>query len=213
MDRSYIGFYARFTSSSKDDAPILIGSDTLVGDLFDIEFVVEDGRTTAWLKNKFDYRVGYFDADVTRKLQLAQARELDIRAVLSFIAYDDMPEPGHYWGEVAIVCTSAASADVFGPFIESLCAKLGEGVRPDIDLNEEALDKVFAEPGWMPSTTVPLPKTEKGSAIIKSHRSMKENMVEQGRKGNPGCYAASIIIDIVIVVLIIAAVLKLIGVI
>ena len=45
-----------------------------------------------------------------------------------------------------------------------------------------------------------MPKRNPGTAIVKSHRSITENMVEQGRKGNIGCYVVSIAFIVVVVV-------------
>ena len=193
MDRSYMGFYAEFETVDKTQGGLLTGPDNLVGDDFTIFFKTEDGRVTAWLKNKFDKEVGYFNVDASRKLQLAAARELSMRAVLSFVAYSDSPDPGHYWGEMAVFCYSPAYAKEIDSFIDRMAEKLGEGIRPNIDLGSAALEKVFANPSWAPSETVPLPKKETGMAVLKYRRSMSEKMIEQGRAGNKGCYAVSIL--------------------
>ena len=60
-DIPYFGTYARFDTASKKDAAVLLGADNLVGDVFDIEFVTEDGVRTAWMKNRFGAMVGFFE--------------------------------------------------------------------------------------------------------------------------------------------------------
>lgn len=199
MDQSYEGFYARFETPSKAVGSMLMGPDNLVGDDFTVEFRTEDGRVVAWLRNKFDAEVGYFDVDGSRRLQLANARGQKIRAVLSFVAYSDMPDPGMYWGEMAVFCFNPAFAKEMNAFVDRVRERIGEGTRPAIDLRGEAVRKIFDEEGWMPSGTVPLPKKETGMAVLKDRRSLSEKMIEQGRARNKGCYAVSWAFIVVIV--------------
>lgn len=200
MDQSYEGFYAQYDTPSKKVGSLLMGADNLVGDDFTVEFKTEEGRVVAWLKNKFDAEIGYIDIDGSRKLQLANARGQKIRVLLSFVAYSDMPDPGHYWGEVAVFCFNPAYASEMDAFIDRIAQKMADGVRPAINLGSSAVEKKFKEPNWIPSDTVPLPKKEKGMAILKDHRSMSEKVVEQGRARNKGCYVISWAFIIAIVV-------------
>ena len=62
METTYTGFYARFDTPSKKDAAVLLGADNLVGDLFDVEFVTEEGTAVAWIVNRFGHRVAFLDA-------------------------------------------------------------------------------------------------------------------------------------------------------
>lgn len=191
FDQSYEGFYARFDTVSKNQGSLLMGADNIVGDDYEVFFKTEDNIVTAWLKNKFGAEIGYFNVDASRKLQLAQARDMKIRAILSFVAYSDTPDPGCYWGEMAVFCYSTAYSTELNAFIDRCAAKIGEGVRPNIDLGSQAVSKIFTEENWLPSETVPLPKKEIGMAVLKDHQSMSEKMIEQGRAGNKGCYAVS----------------------
>ena len=100
----YAGAYKRFDTVSKKEASALVGADNLVGDRFSIEFKVENGVVTAWMKNKFDALVGYFNPEVSRQLQIYDARGWKITALMSFVAYVDTPSPGEYWGEAALIC-------------------------------------------------------------------------------------------------------------
>ena len=213
MDQSYLGFYARFDTPSKEVGSLLMGADNLVGNDYTVEFRTEDGRVVAWLLNKFGAEVGFLDVDGSRKLQLANAREQKIRALLSFVAYSDEPDPGHYWGEMAVFCYSPSCETEMNAFIDRIAAKLAEGVRPAIDLGSLAVRKVMEEPGWIPSETVPLPKKERGMAILKDHQSMSEKMIEQGRAKNKGCYAVSWVFIIIVVLAIAYGIAHLAGVI
>lgn len=192
MEQVYEGFYARFETDSKAQGSMLMGPDHIVGDDYEVYFKTEDGRVVACLRNKFGAESGFFDVDASRKLQLANAREQNIRAVLSYVAYSDEPEPGLYWGQMAVFCFSPRYADEMNAFIDRVAAKIGDGTRPAINLGSQAVAKLLEDPTWMPADTMPLPQKEVGTAVLKDHRTMSEKMIEQGRAGNKGCYAVSI---------------------
>ena len=212
MDQSYEGFYARFETPSKPVGSMLMGADNLVGDDYKVEFRTEDGRMVAWLRNKFDAEIGCFDVDGSRKLQLANARGQKIRAVLSFVAYSDTPDPGLYWGEMAVFCFNPAYADEMDAFVDRVRAKMADGLRPNISLRGSAVQKIFDEPDWVPTETVPLPDKENGMAVLKDHQSMSEKMIEQGRARNRGCYAVSWAFIIIVVIAIAVGIAKVAGV-
>ena len=199
MPYAYEGYYARFESSTKKNAAILMGADTLVGDEFDFAFKTEGTSTVAWVSNKFGTEIGFMDAATSRKLQLANARGLDIHIILLYIAYSEEPSPGVYWGEMAIICFDPTRREVLEPFVKQISAKMKEGVRPTIDLTEAELAKMTSEPGWFPSSSTPI-TAPAGSAIVKSNLSFTERMVEQGRAGNKGCYVGSIAFLVLLVV-------------
>lgn len=203
----YFGTYYRFDTSSKKEASVLLGADNLVGDAFSIEFVMKSGANIAWLKNKFGHQIGFFDADFSRKLSIAKARGWTIRAFLSFVAYTDSPAPGSYWGEMAVICFDPSFEESFSAFGERVANLLMEGVRPDIDLGEQGEANVINGDGaWVPSKRVALPKVEAGTAIVKKQRAASEKLIEQGRRGNKGCYLISWAFIIAFVVAILAAI-------
>lgn len=199
-DYSYEGFYARFDTPSKGVGSLLMGPDNIVGDDYEVFFKQDEGIFVAWVKNKFGKELGYFDVDTSRKLQLANARDQKIRALLSFVAYSDTPDPGLYWGQMALFCFNPAYEEEMNAFIDRCAQKLGEGIRPNIDLGRQAVQKIFSEKDWLPSDTVPLPKKESGFAVLKDHRSISEKMIEQGRSRNVGCYVVSWAFIILIVI-------------
>ena len=104
VDTSYKGLYARFDTPDKATGSLLMGPDNIVGDDFEVFFKTNDERVVAWIRNKFGKEIGFFDVNVSRTLQLANARDQKIRALLSFVAYSDEPDPGMYWGQVALFC-------------------------------------------------------------------------------------------------------------
>ena len=199
VDYSYSGFYAQFDSPNKATGSLLMGPDNLVGDEFEVFFKTEDESVVAWLKNKFGAEIGFFDPDASRKLQLANARNQTIKALLSFVAYTDTPDSGMYWGEMAVFCFNPAYEKEMQAFVDRCGLKMMEGVRPNIDLGRNAIEKIFNEENWVPVENVPLPKKETGMAILKSSRSISEKMIEQGRARNKGCYAVSIIFIVVVI--------------
>lgn len=199
MDQSYEGFYAQYDTPSKKVGSLLMGADTLVGDDLKVDFRTEDGKVTVWLLNKFDAEVGFLDAEGSRKLQLANARGQKIRVLLSFVAYSDEPDPGHYWGEVAVICFNPAYSTEMDAFADRVGARMADGLRLDVNLGAAAVKKIFDEPEWVPTDTVALPKKKNGMAVLKDHQSISEKMIEQGRAKNKGCYAVSWVFIIVLV--------------
>lgn len=199
-DQSYEGFYARFDTPSKNEGSLLMGADNIVGDDFEVFFKTENEVIVAWVKNKFGAEVGYFDVNASRQLNLAHARGQKIRAILSFVAYSDTPDPGCYWGQMALFCFNPAFADEIDAFVNRCASKIADGVRPNIDLGSQAVAKIFEEKDWLPSDTIALPKKVTGMAILKDHQSMSEKMIEQGRAKNKGCYAISWLFIILVIV-------------
>lgn len=207
VDQSYEGFYARFDTPSKKVGSLLMGADNIVGNDYTLDFRTENGRVVVWISNKFGAEVGYFDKAGSRRIQLAHARGQKIRALLSFVAYSDLPDPGLYWGEMAVFCYNPAYEAEMDAFVDRIALRLGEGVRPVIDLGESSVRKIFEEKEWVPNDTVPLPKKEKGMAVLKDHQSVSEKMIEQGRARNRGCYVVSwvfialVVIGIILIVM------------
>ena len=186
------GTYARFETVSKKDAAPLLGADSLIGDAFDIVILREERRPVAWIVNKFGARVGKFDAEISRKLGVCHARNWTMRAFLSFVAFTDTPEPGHYWGEVALICNDAHLDEAFDEFARRVSALMMEGIRPEVDLSPDGIEKMLAAKGaWMTEARHPLPERSHGTVILKKHRLLSEKLIEQGRKGNKGCYLIS----------------------
>lgn len=203
----YFGDYVRFETVSKKDASVLLGADTLVGDPFEIVFQASKGTNIAWLKNRFGALIGYFEPDFSRKLNIMKLSGWHLKAILSFIAFTDRPEPGHYWGQVALISYDPHLDDVITPFIKTVSAHLKEGIRLDINLSKLDLNNLIESEGkWKPDTIIPLPKKITGTAIMKSRRTVSERLIEQGRKGNKGCYFVSWFFLLLIVALLVFAV-------
>lgn len=202
--KDYFGRYQEFRVPNKKDAAPLLGADSLVGDEYNIECELDGSTHTAWLVNKFDQRIGCFDNSFSRELSLLAAQGLELHAILSFVAFTDHPDEGHYWGEVAIICFNPAYKDIFENFIKNIGLKMAEGTRVVVDLDADAIKKVIDSNGsWIPKQTVALPKKQQGMAIIKRRLSFTDRLVKQGRAGNKGCFVASWIFLLLLVALLI----------
>ena len=200
----YFGTYQTFQTASKEAAARLIGPDALIGDRCSIECTLEDGVHKAWLVSKFGDRLGYFDADFSRQMSLFKAQEMELAGFLSFVAFTDHPEPGYYWGQAAVVCWAPSLNDAMENFVSALSQSLRRGTRPRINLDANGVNRLQESNGtWMPKDTVPLPKKEKGTALLKSHQSFIDGLVEKGRSGNKGCYLLSWAFLLAVVALII----------
>lgn len=200
----YFATYARFETESKEAAAAFLGADNIIGDTFSIEQEYIDGKRTAWIVNPFGKRMGFIDEKTAEKVDLCNAKGWNTVALLALVAFTEKPTPGLYWGQVLIVSYDPEYEVEFSTFIENVGKQLGNGVRPDVSLGKESLQKVIDTKGeWLPSGRVPLPKKDKGTAWVKTQRTGTERLVKQARKGNMGCTVASWIILLALVALIV----------
>ena len=151
MER-YFGTYQTFRTVSKKDAAVLMGSNTLVGDRYRINLTMDEGVHRAWLINKFNETIGYFDDSFSRELSLLAAEGLELVGILSFVAFTETPEPGEYWGQAAVIGYSPHYAEEFNQFIDGICGLIGKGIRPKLALKGSAVDEIINSNGtWLPS--------------------------------------------------------------
>lgn len=191
MER-YFGTYQTFRTVSKKDAAVLMGSNTLVGDRYRINLTMDEGVHRAWLINKFNETIGYFDDSLSRELSLLAAEGLELVGILSFVAFTETPEPGEYWGQAAVIGYSPHHAEEFNQFIDGICGLIGKGIRPKLALKGSAVDEIINSNGtWLPSEREPLPEKQRGMALLKTRRGFIDGLVEAGRTGNKGCYILS----------------------
>ncbi len=202
-DLRYFGTYARLNTKSKKDATPLLGADSLVGDRFTIDIEWIQGHPIAWVSNKFGAKVGTLDTSVSYKLGICRARNWTIRAFLSFVAFTDTPESGYYWGEVALVCNDSHFDEAFDEFSRRISSFMIRGIRPEVSLSQGTIDRIIAHNGNLTiKERHPLPKQSQGTVILKQRRKLSEDLIEQARKGNKGCYAASWFVWLAIVAII-----------
>lgn len=191
MER-YFGTYQTFRTVSKKDAAVLMGSNTLVGDRYRINLTMDEGVHRAWLINKFNETIGYFDDSFSHELSLLAAEGLELVGILSFVAFTETPEPGEYWGQAAVIGYSPHCSEEFNQFIDGICGLIGKGIRPKLALKGSAVDEIIDSNGtWLPSERKPLPEKQRGMALLKTRRGFIDGLVEAGRTGNKGCYILS----------------------
>lgn len=191
MER-YIGTYQTFQTVSRKEAANLIGADNLVGDRYTIECTLEDGIQKAWLVNRFNQRIGFFEPQYSRQLSIFKAQGMELTALLSFVAFTDHPEPGYYWGDVAVIAFDPTYQVAMETFLTGIAKEMAKGKRPRVQLEKRGIDHIIESNGsWLPTETVPYPVKEKGTALVKTRRSITDRLVEESRKGNKGCYLLS----------------------
>lgn len=203
----YFGTYQTYQTASREAAARLIGPDALIGDRCSIDCTLEDGVHKAWIVSKFGDCIGYFDGEFSRQLSLFKAQGMTMAVFLSFVAFTDHPEPGFYWGEAAVLCWEPSLDEAMDAFVPQLSQALRHGTRPRINLDGNGIKRLEESKGtWMPKDTVPLPKKEKGTSILKSSQSFLDGLVEKGRAGNKGCYFLSWAVLLLVVALIVIGV-------
>ena len=209
-DMRYFGSYARFSTKNKSEGALLVGADHLVGMEYSVDFVVENGKTTAWAKNRYGKNIGFFDDQVTYRLDVMRGRGWSMFAVLSAVGFTDPSDEvdeGFYWGEVALFACPPRYEEETRAFMGRVAESLIKGKRPNVDLSSSSIDAMLAAKGdWLPEQMLPTPKKEKGTAILKSSQTLSEKLIEQGRAGNKGCYVVSyaFIAIVVVAILLIA---------
>lgn len=201
-DMRFFGQYATFRTKNKSDGALVVGADFIVGTEFSIEFTVEEGHAVAWAKNAYDNSIGYFDNNISYRLDVMRARGWKISGLLSMVGYteNDKEETGYYWGELALFACPEKYTDEVDVFKKRVSEQLAEGRRPNIDITSSSIDLMLEAKGdWLPDRNLPMEKKEPGRVILKSSQSLSEKAIEKGRAGNKGCYAISWAFIIVVV--------------
>ena len=190
----YFGCYARFNTPDKSAGAVLAGPDNAVGDIGDIVWETdEEKKQRAWLKNPYGAKIGFLDSHASYKLALCHAKGWTIKYVLSFTAYSETPDPGVYWGQVAIIAYPPRYAEQFEPFLKVFAKAAADGLRPDPDLRASSIQQVLDDPqSWTPTNKVKIPSSgDKGTVILKDHRTAHDKILDKGRSKNIGCYIIS----------------------
>lgn len=204
--------YARFVTPSRTVGAALMGANHLVGDVYTLHFELQENHDyRVWLENKFGEKVAFLEqCEVERVLRL-NAKGWNLRAVLCFVAL--AKEPDSYWGEVALVGNDPHYNKQFNAFVENLQVLIAQGIRPALNLGEEAAKRVVATNGtWIPTDRDPYPTLDANSVIVKKSKGVSEKLVEAGRNSNAGCWVVTVVFWLLIAGVIVAALSKLLGV-
>ena len=191
-DIGYYATYARFETVNKEAAAAFLGADNIIGDVFTIEHEITPEQKRCWIVNPFGKRMGYVSERVAEHVDLCKARGWTTVALLALVAFTEQPAPGSYWGQVAIISYDPSYESAFSTFIANIGKKLGDGIRPDVNLGPEGLKKVVDTNGtYLPTGRESLPEKKKGTAWVKTQKSGTERLVGQARKGRIGCTIVS----------------------
>ena len=134
---------------------------------------------------------GFLPANqVTRFCRLAE-KGWTIRVICSAVGYNSDVS---YWLEVALIACEPQHAAALEPFVKGVAERIGKGERPDIRLNPAELDAALANPSFYTQLKkTSYPKLPKGEVYYKKSRTTTETMIVEGAKGNPGCWAGTIL--------------------
>ena len=189
---AYFGRYYRFNTLNKKDSVLLISPDCIIGDTYSIEIELSEHGRRAWIINPFKDRIGFLDETSSLEISEYLARDYTLVAFLSFVAFTESPEGGYYWGEIAVIGYKNSSKVFVKPFSERVAKLISEGTRPDLELSDQGLKQLQDNPNsWMTSKRNPIPKMKKGSALVKTKKSIGDYFIQQGRAKNKGCYFLS----------------------
>ncbi len=202
------GTYKIADSYNSDSSARLISADNTVGDIYRVEIENNKDEHIAVLINRFNQKTAVFDSDFSRELSLLKARNMNIVAVLSLVGFSENKKP-NYWAEFAVFSYPSSQSDLYEIFIANISRKIRDGIRINLSLSEEEERKVEETQGnYLPSSKVTLPKLNKGEIIIKKSASIKEKLIEQARRKNPGCYIFGWLFILLIIALVIFLVRK-----
>lgn len=204
----YFGKYAKFHAASSEDAAKLLGADNMIGDIYDVDLRMQDGKHRAWLSGRYG-DIGYLDEADSQEMALLAAKDMVLKAVLSFVAFTSTDDGGSYWGEVGLICFAKPDEEAFSNFLRGISRLCGDGLRPRLDFGAEGAKKIVDSNGeWLPADRVSMPKPESGMAILKKRRRLMDKAIEQGRTGNKGCYVVSWAFMLAVVTLVVWIVLR-----
>lgn len=189
---SYYATYARFSTKDKTSGSFLTNADNVIGDTYTVDFRKSDDEKhpddVAWIVNRFGKDVGFFNADVSRQLQVCHAQHWNIYLMLASVWFTESPKPGTFWGEMVIMAYAPEISDVMDTFRKGIAKMLADGVRPNVLLGSESMQNVIDANGhWEPSDRVEPLKKAKGNALLKDHAALEDKIIEQGRVHRIGC--------------------------
>ena len=187
---AYFGTYATFRAPDKRTGAVLAGPDSAVGDIGTVTWQLDENkRQQAWLENPYGAVFGCLDASTSHTLALYRAKGWTIRYVLSFTAYSELPEPGEYWGQAAIIAFAPRYTEQFEIFLHTFAQRMGEGLRPDPALGASTVESIINDPSsWKPTSKVKIPQGNGRCVVLKDHRTLHDKLLDQARSKNPGCY-------------------------
>lgn len=189
----YFGSYIRFETVDKKAGAALVGPDNAIGDIGDIVWKRDaNHQQQAWLQNRFGGQFGFIDPKESHKLAVIHAKGWTIKYVLSFTAYSEKPDPGVYWGQVAIIAYPKRYEESFSVFLKTFSEACATGARPDPELGPSSIQTILDDASsWKSTKKVKIPSLDSSSVVLKDHRSVHDKVLDMSRKKNVGCYIIS----------------------
>lgn len=195
-DQIYFGAYCRLDKTCGDR------SSTIKGEVYAVSSELRFTADSYVSERGKDYPLGIVSStsgevagflpanQVTRFCRLAE-KGWTVRVICSAVGYNSDVS---YWLEVALIAYEPQHAAAFEPFVEGVAERIGKGERPDIRLNPAELDAALANPSFYTQLKkTSYPKLPKGEVYYKKSRTTTETMIVEGAKGNPGCWAGTIL--------------------
>lgn len=213
MIDNFYGKYVIAKATSKNSGGELLSADNIVGDVYDIVCEYENGVYKAFIRNRFNQTPCYFNEDVSRETYILKNKGFRLFAILTLVGftYSDDKDNSNYWAEFAVIGFKESDNDVFLPFIEAFTNEIDKGIRPTLDLTNENIKEIQVGDFSVLSNREPLPKKEKGTVFMKTHRKISEKFIEMGRNKKLGCYLVSILFLFVIVIVVFLIIKLIIG--
>ena len=212
---NYFAKYVRGFANNKEQAAKLFNSDNIVGDLFQIKTNIKDGKHTSSIYNKFGESPVFFNEEISREIEILKSKNMNIVGILSLVGFsEDKSEEreSNYWAEFLIIAYPKNYSEEFNNFVNNASKKLSNGTRPDVSLNKQEVEKVISTKGqWFPSKTKKMPKKEKGTVFLRTRKTFKDRIIEQGRKKNIGCYIVSWVFLLLFVTFLIYFISRIVG--
>lgn len=212
-DYRYYGGYFSFVCPDKGTGSLMQGPDFPIGDEVEVEFKQEGENRIAWVRNRYGRLAGSLSPEDSRELAIVMARGYTLRFYLALVAYTDMPKPGYYWGQIAMVANAPEYDDVFNGWAGRIAGMLSDGARPAIALETVEIERVLSTAGeWVPTERTPVPTPDcdderAKTAVLKRDRSFNDKVVQMAREQRPGCLVTAWVFNIALLAGLVALIL------
>lgn len=214
----FIAIYVKGVAKNKEQAAKLLNSDNIIGDLYEVKTELVEAYHKAFPINKFGESPVLFDKETSRSIDLMKAKGLNIVAFLSTVGFTEtnakekQAKLSNYWGEFLIIGYNNLYKRELEEFFKKISENLANGKRPDLNINKEEFRKIIRSKGeYFPKKIISVPKKIKGTVYLRTRKTIRDKVIEQGRKKNIGCYIISWVFLLSLVTVLIYIIFKFIG--
>lgn len=206
-NNEFFGTLERVTVIDKKANNALSGGEGVIGCRVSFEFT-QDGEGNPFVKvlSPNGVSFGGFSPEFSQTLTELHDSGRVCTGILSLVGFTDGEG---YWGEFAVLAYNPDEADAWETFITTLAEKYAQGHRPDIDITQKTSRHIVETGGtWCDLKKAKDPKLKGGEAIVKRHRTARDNLVDQAVKGNKGCWVGTVVFWVAVAALIVFLVWK-----